>query len=1136
MKKLLLLAFFGPLLVLGQNGIIGTGFSPTQGSQVDWSNIKYFSNSIQSTRILTVYPNGIGNQYFRLVRGWSGNNDQYGPFGCTDQAWNSSGISYNLSQCWNGAFYINCPNTTDRYIFKTPGGDFPNQKFVYFRIQGPERTILSLANSNETIYTNQTKSISATLSGPLATGQGVYLRYTINGWFSSTVVPMTVTGTTATASIPGFSSGTNVSYYLFSSGSLFNASGVLADGSNADYYAFNWLNNDGANYSYTVACLAPSITAETLNAQTVCQSAILSQLSVSATGDALSYQWYSSASSSNVGGSLISAATSATYTPSSAAASTKYYYCVVTGACGTATSNASGAIVVNAIPSTPSISAGTSTSLCPGEEVTLTSSAASGNQWYKNGTALSGSTAATLTTSESGAYTVISTVNGCASSASSPTAVDMNTVTAITQQPSASTQSVLSGANLVVNATGTNLQFQWQVSTNSGSTWTVIAAPAGIASFYNPSPSSNSIYRCEVTGTCGTVTSDASGLVTAIPVVTLSNASCSNTLNSMSSGISATNVPNASAYRFTITPSGSQTSYQVTSPDRWFALTEATGMALYYGTQYSVTAEIQGSTGAWGAAGAACTVTTPSIPTTTLSNNSCGQTLTSMSSGISANNVHSAAMYRFTITPSIPNASSYTVDSPDRWIALTEATGMPLWYGTNYSITVAVQNGTGTWGNPGNPCTVTTPTLPTTMLSQTSCGTILSSMSSGISANNVQSAAQYRFTITPVIPNATSYTIDSPDRWIALTEATGMPLWYGTNYSITVAVQNGTGTWGNPGNPCTVTTPTLPTTMLSQTSCGAILSSLSAGISANNVQSAAQYRFTITPVIPNATSYEVNSPDRWIALAEASGMPLLYGTSYSIVVAVQNGSGAWGNPGNPCTVTTPAIPTIGLSTTSCGATLQSLGSGISATNVAAATQYEFQIINQTAGQAPTEYYVISPDRWIALSEGMTTTNSPLVPQNNQQYVIRVRAYSGTQFGEYAEVGCIIYTPVTQGMIVQDQDPQLHEEQTEGMGNEESSNVNAIEDYQVHMTTWTATATSNPFAHSFHIKLNGAEGINSAASFTTQLTDMSGKVYSQATLSKEQLEAESFGEQLAPGMYLMTLRNGEELRVIRVVKR
>jgi hypothetical protein len=125
--------------------------------------------------------------------------------------------------------------------------------------------------------------------------------------------------------------------------------------------------------------------------------------------------------------------------------------------------------------------------------------------------------------------------------------------------------------------------------------------------------------------------------------------------------------------------------------------------------------------------------------------------------------------------------------------------------------------------------------------------------------------------------------------------------------------------------------------------------------------------------------------------------------------------------------------------------------------------------------------------------------------------------------------------VNAGALAQ-QDPQLHEEQTEGLGVEESSNVNGMEENQIQNTTWSATATSNPFATSFQIKLNGAEGISSAASFTAQLTDMSGKVYSQATLNKELLESESFGEQLAPGMYLMTLRQGEELRVIRVVKR
>jgi hypothetical protein len=157
----------------------------------------------------------------------------------------------------------------------------------------------------------------------------------------------------------------------------------------------------------------------------------------------------------------------------------------------------------------------------------------------------------------------------------------------------------------------------------------------------------------------------------------------------------------------------------------------------------------------------------------------------------------------------------------------------------------------------------------------------------------------------------------------------------------------------------------------------------------------------------------------------------------------------------------------------------------------------------------------------------------MVVSNDQTYSIRVRIQSNGIWGVYGS-SCLVSTPSPQGLALQD--PQLHEEQTEGLGVEESSNVNGLEENQFHNTTWTATATSNPFATSFQIKLNGAEGIENAASFTAQLTDMSGKVYSQATLTKGQLEAESFGEQLAPGMYLMTLRQGEELRAIRVVKR
>jgi hypothetical protein len=61
-------------------------------------------------------------------------------------------------------------------------------------------------------------------------------------------------------------------------------------------------------------------------------------------------------------------------------------------------------------------------------------------------------------------------------------------------------------------------------------------------------------------------------------------------------------------------------------------------------------------------------------------------------------------------------------------------------------------------------------------------------------------------------------------------------------------------------------------------------------------------------------------------------------------------------------------------------------------------------------------------------------------------------------------------------------------------------------------------------------------IESAAVFTATLTDISGKEYTTQTLSKEALTEEYFGQDLAPGMYLMTLRQGGQLRVLRVVKR
>lgn len=112
--------------------------------------------------------------------------------------------------------------------------------------------------------------------------------------------------------------------------------------------------------------------------QTICVGATANALSVTATGSGLSYQWYSNTVKNNSGGSIVSRATSSFYTPASDVAGTKYYYVVVSSTNGSsATSNVSGAVTINALPSssytvTPSV-------LCSGTPVQFNATSVCGS-------------------------------------------------------------------------------------------------------------------------------------------------------------------------------------------------------------------------------------------------------------------------------------------------------------------------------------------------------------------------------------------------------------------------------------------------------------------------------------------------------------------------------------------------------------------------------------------------------------------------------------------------------------------------------------------------------------------------------------------------------------------------------------
>src|ERR1019366_5238143 len=116
-------------------------------------------------------------------------------------------------------------------------------------------------------------------------------------------------------------------------------------------------------------------------------------------------------------GNPIGGATNQAY---SATASGNYTVVVTTSGCSSSPS-AGTTVTVNPIPPTPTITPGGPTTFCTGGSVTLTSSSASGNQWYLNGNPIGGATNTTYAATASGNYTVVVTTSGCSSAPSSAT-------------------------------------------------------------------------------------------------------------------------------------------------------------------------------------------------------------------------------------------------------------------------------------------------------------------------------------------------------------------------------------------------------------------------------------------------------------------------------------------------------------------------------------------------------------------------------------------------------------------------------------------------------------------------------------------------------------------------------------------
>jgi hypothetical protein len=332
---------------------------------------------------------------------------------------------------------------------------------------GGSVTLTSGASTGNQWFLNGNAIGSATGQTFSATTGGNYtVASTVNGCTSgassATAVTVNTTPNTPTISAGGpttFCAGGSVTLTSGASTGnqwFLNGNGI-AGGNNQTFSA-----TTGGNYTVTSTvngCTsgASSATAVTVNATpstptisaggptTFCAGGSVTLTSNTSTGN----QWF-------LNGNAIGSATGQTFVATTGG---NYTVTSTVNGCTSGASSAT-AVTVNLIPNSM-ISTLSTTIICNGSPVTLTSVLSTGNQWFLNGNAIAGATNQTFSATTGGNYTVESTINGCTSGPSS-----MVTIGEITMPPtviSASSTTFCTGGSVTLTST-TAPVIQWFVN------------------------------------------------------------------------------------------------------------------------------------------------------------------------------------------------------------------------------------------------------------------------------------------------------------------------------------------------------------------------------------------------------------------------------------------------------------------------------------------------------------------------------------------------------------------------------------------------------------------------------------------------------------------------------------------------
>lgn len=336
---------------------------------------------------------------------------------------------------------------------------------------------------------------------------------------------------------------------------------------------------------------APNITVQPQNTS-VCTGGNAT-FNITATGTSLTYQWQLSTDGgttyNNIGG-----ATSSSYTVTGATAGMNgnRYRCIVTGVCAPATATSSGAILT-VVASLSITTQPADVTACVGSNASFTVAATGSGinyQWQEStdgGTTWSnigGATSATytitgVTAGQNGNRYRCNLTSPCGNATSNSALLTVNTLPAITTHPQNVNICAGSSATFSVTATGTGITYQWQVSTDGGTTYSNITGETASSLTINPVTlgMNNNRYRCVVSGICTpAATSNAAILTTAASIVITTNPANSTICEGTNTSFTVAATGSGLNYQWEVSTNGGVSYTNVTNSSIYSGATSAT--------------------------------------------------------------------------------------------------------------------------------------------------------------------------------------------------------------------------------------------------------------------------------------------------------------------------------------------------------------------------------------------------------------------------------------------------------------------------------------------------------------------------------------------------------------------------------